>query len=250
MLKKIICFLPFIFLFLMIFKVDVFAVSLPGRENLPDLIINSPGSYYDDSIFLTEIDFSEDEYTEEELSVAQGIESVLSYLDASLSIESNTSTIIAGKKVICDDITGTLEEVSTVYSTNLLVNKVIAYALTKEGCEYNQAFREAYNIFDCSSFVRRMYMEYSGVYLGNTSEDIANKLWNYQVPMNAIEPGDLLWHRGHIALYIGNGQIIHAAGRRQGVVIANVYGSFTNAFRPIDYIKEVKGSEATKTVNW
>ncbi len=248
MFKKIILCLPLTFLYLMIFKTTVFA-ALPGREDLPNFIVNSNFSY-DDSTFLEELEFSEDEYTEEELSIAQGIENVLSYLDASLSIESNTSTIIAGKKVICDDMTGTLEEVSTVYSNNLLINKVIAYALTKEGCEYNQAFRESYNIFDCSSFVRRMYMEYSGVYLGNTSEDIKDTLWNYQVPMSQIEPGDLLWHKGHIALYIGNGQIIHAAGRKKGVIIADVNSSFTHAFRPIEYIKEIKGTSASKTINW
>lgn len=248
MFKKIIYLAPVVILFLMIFHTDVFALSPLDRDDLPNFIVNSPLTF-EESI-LDESSYIEEEYTEEELPIAQGIENVLSYLDASLSIESNSSTIIAGKKVICDEMTGELEEVSTVYSNNLLINKVIAYAMTKEGCEYNQAFRESYNIFDCSSFVRRMYMEYSGVYIGNTSDDIANTLWNYQVPLNKIEPGDLLWHRGHIALYIGNGQIIHAAGRKYGVIVADVGNSFTNAFRPIDYIKEIKGSSAAKTINW
>lgn len=240
----------FLILLFFIFFPKKTVLAFPNVE-IPNLIKDNIRS--DESGFGYVDDFIIDEssYTEEELSIAQGIEDVLSYLDASLSIEENSSTIIAGKKVICDEITGELEEVSCVYSTNLLVNKVIAYALTKEGCQYSQTFREAKNIFDCSSFVRRMYQEYSGVYIGCTSSDIAQNLSAYEVPLSELEPGDLLYHPGHIVLYIGNEQVIHAANAKKGVIISSMYYTkFTKAFRPIDYIKDIKGPSAAKSISW
>lgn len=249
-MKKRLFFLFFIVLLPLVFFPKSKVLAFPSVE-MPNLISENATNNTVEIIGAENniIDYSE--YTEEEQDIAESIVDVLDYLDASLAIEENSSTIIAGKKVICDETTGELEEVSCVYSTNLLVNKVIAYALTKEGCSYSQNFREAIDIFDCSSFVRRMYEEYSGVYIGCTSGDIAETLNNYQVNMTELEPGDLLWYPGHIVLYIGNGQIIHAANERKGVIISSMYYTkFTRAFRPIDYIKEIKGASAAKSISW
>ena len=45
------------------------------------------------------------------------------------------------------------------------------------------------------------------------------------VDVSAVQPGDLLFYSdgsgiSHVAMYIGNGQIVHAASRRSGIKIS------------------------------
>lgn len=171
--------------------------------------------------------------------------SIITYMNVSYDINKNNSrtTIMPYKKMISDG--NNLGAYTTIYTPNLTINKVIELSLTKVGCEYNQNLRESNNIYDCSSFVRRMYQQITGVYIGLNTYEISNNLWKYQVDFNNLEPGDLLWKNGHIAMYLGgpNKNIIHAAGVKYGVIIEGMYSrniGFTNAFRPINYINDIK----------
>ena len=49
-----------------------------------------------------------------------------------------------------------------------------------------------------------------------------------RVSLSEIQPGDLLFYShggsiGHVAIYIGNGQIIHASTERTGIIIGNAF---------------------------
>ncbi|WP_369246036.1 NlpC/P60 family protein [Streptomyces sp. R41] len=64
--------------------------------------------------------------------------------------------------------------------------------------------------FDCSGLVQWSYAQV-GVGLPRTSQ--AQQYAGHQVPLSQAQPGDLVTYRSdasHIAMYMGNGQVIHA----------------------------------------
>lgn len=78
---------------------------------------------------------------------------------------------------------------------------------------------------DCSGFVMSVFAKY-GIYLPHSSGAQAG----YGTKINASEaqPGDLFFYgsgRGinHVAIYIGNGQIVHASSPKTGIKISNAY---------------------------
>ena len=78
---------------------------------------------------------------------------------------------------------------------------------------------------DCSGFTMRIF-EHFGYSLSRTSAAQSNN--GRRVSLSEIQPGDLLFYNhgsriGHVAIYIGNGQIIHASTERTGIIISNAY---------------------------
>ncbi|MEV6160415.1 NlpC/P60 family protein [Streptomyces sp. NPDC052052] len=64
--------------------------------------------------------------------------------------------------------------------------------------------------FDCSGLMQWAYAR-AGVSLPRTSQD--QRYAGHRVPLSEARPGDLVAYRadaGHIAMYVGNGQVIHA----------------------------------------
>ena len=52
------------------------------------------------------------------------------------------------------------------------------------------------------------------------------------IPLSQMQPGDLVFWDGHVGLYIGGGQMIHAPHTGDVVKVAPVYGSPIGAARP------------------
>lgn len=108
--------------------------------------------------------------------------------------------------------------------------------------QYSQSFRESEFYYDCSSFVSRLYTQYFGMSrldngsYGSGTENIkSNCTSNYTVvAMTGLQPGDILWKSGHVALYIGNNQIAEAQSTATGILIGTFNaGRFTEAYRVI-----------------
>ncbi len=77
---------------------------------------------------------------------------------------------------------------------------------------------------DCSGFVLSVFKKY-GVSLPRTSS--AQSTVGTKVSLGEAMPGDLVFYAqngrvNHVAVYIGNGQVIHASNPRSGIKISNV----------------------------
>ena len=42
----------------------------------------------------------------------------------------------------------------------------------------------------------------------------------YAVDASQVQPGDIICYSGHVAIYIGNGAIVHASNKRDGIKIS------------------------------
>ena len=72
---------------------------------------------------------------------------------------------------------------------------------------------------DCSGFVKSVYAHF-GISLPRTSGEQGSSGRNVGSIGNA-QPGDLVWYSGHIAIYIGNGNVVHASNEKEGIKVSN-----------------------------
>ena len=77
---------------------------------------------------------------------------------------------------------------------------------------------------DCSGFTMSVLGKY-GISLPHSSKAQAN--CGERIDLSEIQPGDLVFYGGknihHVAIYIGNGQIVHAQSANTGIVISGMY---------------------------
>lgn len=71
---------------------------------------------------------------------------------------------------------------------------------------------------DCSGFTQAVYSHF-GVSLPRTSGSQA--LIGKEVSYSEAAPGDIIYYGGHVGIYIGNGQIVHASTPKTGIKITN-----------------------------
>lgn len=69
---------------------------------------------------------------------------------------------------------------------------------------------------DCSGFVQSVYAHF-GYSLPRSSTE--QRSAGREVPYSQAQPGDIICYAGHVAIYIGNGKIVHASTRRTGIKI-------------------------------
>ena len=105
--------------------------------------------------------------------------------------------------------------------------EVVKYAKQFVGNPYVYGGNSLTNGTDCSGFVKLVYAKF-GYNLQRSSEQQAADTTFKDVKLSNIQPGDLLYYNkggqiGHVSMYIGNGQIIHASNRKSGIKIDN-YG--------------------------
>ena len=79
---------------------------------------------------------------------------------------------------------------------------------------------------DCSGFVLSVFKNY-GITLPHYSKSQSN--YGTEISYKDAQPGDLLFYGSsassisHVAIYIGDGQIVHANDEKTGIIISNAY---------------------------
>lgn len=110
---------------------------------------------------------------------------------------------------------------TTVASTQgSAMGKAVAdYAVQFVGNPYVYGGTSLTNGTDCSGFVMSVYANF-GVGLPHSSSAQRSKGYDVGGIENA-QPGDIVCYSGHVGIYIGNGQIVHASTAKTGIKISN-----------------------------
>ena len=102
---------------------------------------------------------------------------------------------------------------------------LISYATQFVGNPYVWGGTSLTNGADCSGFTLSILAKY-GVYLPHSSKAQAN--CGTRISASEAKPGDLFFYGSgssisHVAIYIGNGQIVHASSKKTGIKISNAF---------------------------
>ena len=175
---------------------------------------------------------SKEDITMEMLSLPT--EELLKQQDEKVKKESDTKTTEEVQVETYEEETSEKE----VYSINLaansenevpyneiISNQVVNYALKFVGGPYVYGGNSLTNGTDCSGFTKLVFANY-GVYLPRSAPEQAYA--GVHVDLGDIKPGDIIvsGYDGvvcHVALYIGDGKLVHALNSNVGIVVTSMY---------------------------
>lgn len=117
------------------------------------------------------------------------------------------------------------EEETGVPYNEVVSNQIVNYALNFVGNPYVYGGNSLTNGTDCSGFTKLIFSNY-GIYLPRSAPEQAYS--GVSVGLDNIMPGDLVLsgYGGqvcHVAIYIGNGQLVHALNSDVGIVVTSLY---------------------------
>ncbi len=98
-------------------------------------------------------------------------------------------------------------------------NALAAYACQFVGNPYVYGGSSLTNGTDCSGFVMSVYANY-GVSLPHSSSSLRSSGSSVDGGLSAAQPGDIICYSGHVGIYIGDGQIVHASTAKTGIKIS------------------------------
>ncbi|RGY98614.1 peptidoglycan endopeptidase [Clostridium sp. AM58-1XD] len=121
-----------------------------------------------------------------------------------------------------EDITKEVQSDSTAAapSSDERRQNLVNYALQFVGGRYRYGGSDPHSGVDCSGFTRYVLQNGAGVSVARSSRSQANQ--GQAVSAEQMRPGDLVFYAGggsidHVAMYIGNGQVVHASTYRTGI---------------------------------
>ncbi|MDE7365900.1 MAG: C40 family peptidase, partial [Lachnospiraceae bacterium] len=149
--------------------------------------------------------------------VAITVEEEQALIAASLAAQASASQRAASSAAAA-----ALPPVETSAEGLVLGQQIASYACQFVGCPYVYGGSSLTNGTDCSGFTMAVYAQF-GYSLSHSSG--AQMGQGTPVSLDAVQPGDIICYSGHVGLYIGGGQIVHAATESTGIVISNMYYS-------------------------
>ncbi len=105
-----------------------------------------------------------------------------------------------------------------------LRSDIVNFALQYVGCPYVHGGNSLTNGTDCSGFTSLVYANFGYGLSRTPSGQLSSN--GRSVSLDEIQPGDIVCYGKsrctHVGIYIGDGQIVHAANPRKGIVVYNV----------------------------
>lgn len=144
------------------------------------------------------------------------------------------STVPAGLSATDAEGTGvavTLPDGSVAYAPNERAAKAVRAALSQQGVPYMWGGTTPGQGLDCSGLTQWAYRE-AGVELPRLAQE--QDTAGVQVSQADLQPGDLAVWSGHVAMYVGNGQMVEAGDPVQvnPVRTSNLDQTFEGFYRP------------------
>ncbi len=109
-------------------------------------------------------------------------------------------------------------------------SSVVSLAMSYVGSRYVYGGASPATGFDCSGFTSYIYRQFGVSLYRSSTEQVKN---GTPIDKSQLQPGDLLLFRyhgsstcGHVGIYIGGGQFVHAANSRQGVRVDALSSSY------------------------
>ncbi|MDO4521677.1 MAG: SH3 domain-containing C40 family peptidase [Eubacteriales bacterium] len=103
---------------------------------------------------------------------------------------------------------------------------IVDYALQFVGNPYVWGGTSLTNGADCSGFTQSVMAD-NGISINRTAG--AQSQGGTSVSLSDIQPGDLLFYSGsgdygigHVSMYIGNGQVVHASNSTDGIIVSDI----------------------------
>lgn len=164
---------------------------------------------------------------------------VVSQQDGWVEIEFDSNTAFVATEFV--DVRYALPEAikfSPIDEKSARRSQLVNYALQFVGNRYVWGGNDPHTGADCSGFVRYCYSHVLGIGLERVSRDQARQ--GRKIDSSSMRPGDLIFYTNksgtvnHVAMYIGNGQIVHAANRKSGIKISNY--NYRNPYRIVNMI--------------
>lgn len=144
-----------------------------------------------------------------------------------VSVDSEEGYVSADYVTVSDELTKAMTMTEVKYGQGVSDVKVdlVSYACQFVGNPYVWGGTSLTNGADCSGFTMSIMAKY-GVYLPHSSAAQAG--YGTRVSASEAQPGDLFFYGSgsrisHVAIYIGNGQIVHASSARTGIKISSAY---------------------------
>ena len=140
--------------------------------------------------------------------------------------ETTTTTVAETTTTTAAETTTTQEVTTPSNSSTPLRDSIVNYALSWVGqCNYVYGGTDLSigGSVDCSGFTMQVYNRVAGVSLPHHSMSQMN--CGSAITYDQLRPGDLVFYNNpnHVAIYIGNGAIVHAGSPETGINVTSVF---------------------------